>query len=127
MHLLFHRLQEVVESAKVRLENGVPRGSSSSSSSGPTAGPAGHPVPSYGGPTHLFPHSPQAAMSSAAAPGHPQQHAQQQQQQQHDGGRHEEHVVEVEKSNMVMLVSWKFRVMKRNGVGAARGSPCYVV
>lgn len=92
-------LQEVVESSTVRLENGVPHS-------------ATHPAPSYGGPAHLFPHAPHAAMG--AAMGGPVQHHLQQQQMQQPPAQHEvprvglgnrsEDSVEVEKSNMVMLV-----------------------
>uniref|UniRef100_A0A383WD52 Clp ATPase C-terminal domain-containing protein n=1 Tax=Tetradesmus obliquus TaxID=3088 RepID=A0A383WD52_TETOB len=96
---------EVVESAKVRLENGVPRSSSSSSNGSPTSAAAGsHTItPSYGGPAHLFPHSPQAAMSSVAPPGQQQQQEGGHHHSHSNGSRREEHVVEVEKSNMVML------------------------
>lgn len=89
-------LQEVVESSKVRLENGVPR----------------HPSPSYGGPTHLFPHAPQSAMDAVASGfqqsqqhPHHQHHHHQQELPYRPGSRPVLDPVEVEKSNMVMLVS----------------------
>ncbi|KAF8063025.1 CLPX1 [Scenedesmus sp. PABB004] len=120
---------EVVESAKVRLENGAP---SAAPPGAPGAGAGRHPLSpmSYGGPAHLFPHSPgaigavagpspderaaqaaahaAAAAQAQAAAAQAHAHAHAQAQHAHGGGLRGgaggvEDVVEVEKSNMVML------------------------